>query len=295
MPIVIVGKNEIYKVIIDFGDDVPIREKAYKWCDLYAKINYCPERTGEYQKVVSIPPSFGVKIWSFSAMFVTCICNLIRLKFQPQTSLTNHFRLYFTQLKALPIEDFEVKDNHGKKNNYVFFVSSLWPHQNCVEGTNLFRKVFVENCKKKGIKFEGGFLLLNNDHPQIEEFGDLIFHKRYPIQEYISKTKKSALVFNTPAVHNCHGWKLGQFLAMGKAIVSTPLQNNLPENLMHGENIHYVKDENEITETVERILQDNSYRAKLENGASKYYENFASPVSVISNIIAHLGICNLAK
>ena len=100
--------------------------------------------------------------------------------------------------------------------------------------------------------------------------GNKFVLKRYPISEYIKKTKLSTIVFNTPSVHNCHGWKLGEYLAMGKAIISTPLSNNLPEDLVHGKNIHFVSNMSELKIAINFLLDNSSYRMILEQGAKEY-------------------------
>lgn len=290
MPIVLESDGKRYKIIIDFGDDIPIRENAYNWCDIYAKINYFPEKTGEFDKVVPIPPGFGIRIWNWKQILINCILNLFQLKFKPQISLFHYFRDYLSQLKMMRLERFDDQAVEEQRGDYVFFVSSLWPHQNCLEGTNLLRKSFMDSCRKAGADFEGGFLLLEESHPQKEEFAEFVFKKRYPLSIFVEKTKKSALVFNTPAVHNCHGWKLGQYLAMGKAIISTPLQNRLPQELRHGEDIHIVSGPEELRKAVHLLLIDQEYRKSLEKGARNYFDQNASPVSVIESIISKLPI-----
>lgn len=293
MALVMIYDGITSKVIIDFGDDYPIRENAYQWCDIYAKINYDPKRTASHfkEKIHSIPPSFGIKIWnSFEALSFS-ISNLIKLKFQLQLPLLSYFRSYLSQFKQLTLENFTVKNSTPhQEDNFVFFVSSLWPHANCITGTNVYRKSFIESCLKNQVSFEGGFWVTDINHPQFQEFKELTFTKRFPLAEYVQKIQKSALVFNTPAVHNCHGWKLGQFLAMNKAIISTPFQNNLPVDLTHGENIHFVNNEAELNIAVNKIIHDTDYRKKLEEGATEYYLRYATPKAVITSIIQQLNI-----
>ena len=48
------------------------------------------------------------------------------------------------------------------------------------------------------------------------------------------------MAFNNPAVHGCLGWKLGELLAMGKAIVSLPIERTLPSPLERGVHMHVV-------------------------------------------------------
>lgn len=293
MAFVIVNNNTKSKVIIDFGDDYPVRENAYQWCDIYAKINYDPARTPIQfkDKIQSIPPGFGIKIWNVFEASYFGFFNLIQLKFNPQISLINHFRSYLSQFKQLPLKAFAIDQSRGSNDaNEVFFVSSLWPHANCITGTNVYRKLFIESCLRNNVNFEGGFWVSDTNHPQFQEFKHLTFTNRYKLPEYIEKTRKSMLVFNTPAVNNCHGWKLGQFLAMNKAIISTPFQNKMPEDLVHGENIHFVENEQDLDAAVDKIINDNDYRKKMELGAKEYYLKYVTPISVITQICRKLNI-----
>ncbi|MDQ0478173.1 glycosyltransferase [Chryseobacterium sp. MDT2-18] len=293
MAFIIVNKGKANNVIIDFGDDYPIRENAYHWCNIYAKINYDQERTPALykDKIHSIPPGFGIKIWNVSEAVYYCISNLIKLRFNSQLSLKNHFRAYLSQIKQLQLENF-LPGNKAKVvlENYVFSVASLWPHVNCLTGTNTYRKMYIDSCLKNGVNFEGGFWVTDASHSQFSEFKQLTFNRRYPLQEFITKTKKSLFVFNTPAVHNCHGWKLGQFLAMNKAIISTPFQNALPENLVHGKNIHFVHDAIEMDGAVSQLLKDEGYCKKLEEGAREYYLKYVSPSAVVRHITQKLKV-----
>jgi glycosyltransferase involved in cell wall biosynthesis len=97
--------------------------------------------------------------------------------------------------------------------------------------------------------------------------------------------RRSAFVFNTPAVWNCHGWKLGEYFALGKAIISTPLSNDMPVPLIHGENIHFVKTSDDIQKAIEMISESKEYRLKLEEGAYKYWQKYLTPKSVIQRIV----------
>ncbi len=71
-------------------------------------------------------------------------------------------------------------------------------------------------------------------------FVDFTMASRIPFTEYMTKLKSSLVIFNTPAVFGCHGWKLAEFRALGKAIISTPLTRELPSPLEHGTHVHFV-------------------------------------------------------
>ena len=106
------------------------------------------------------------------------------------------------------------------------------------------------------------------------------------MKEYIIKTKRSFVVFNTPSVGGCHGWKLAEYLCMGKAIISTPLTREIPgRGLVHGDNIHFVNTTKELYDAIELIRDNPDYRKKLEKGARSYFDEYLSPTSVIQRII----------
>jgi glycosyltransferase involved in cell wall biosynthesis len=291
MALVIVSpKNEITKIIIDYQDKPSVVESAYEWCDIYAKININDDLTESrfFDKIVSIPPGFGINLWNKRELAYYCLTNFLKCRSEPYFLFKRFLRDYYDQIKRERLEDYLISRNESDLGTdvkpYVFLIGRLWKHQNCVDHTNLMRKKFIETCQKGNCEFEGG-LLARKEHPQYEEFKHLCFLKPYSTSDFLRKTKESAIVFNTPTVHNCHGWKLGEFLAMGKAIISTPLSNRLPENLAHGENIHFISSIDEIESAIHLLLNDHEYRKKLEKGAKAYYMKFADPQCVIQRVM----------
>ena len=189
------------------------------------------------------------------------------------------FAQYFKQKYKLWIKQYPLSI---AEKGYVFSANTLWhndEYNQLNETTNKIRANFMETCLLIfEINFEGGFVpsQLGNDN-----FKHLHLKKSLSQSTYINKVKKSVLVFNTPAVWNCHGWKLGEYLCMGKAIISTPLSNDLPAPLIHGDSIHIVNNQQELIEAIRLINQDEKYRMKLEKAARDYYEKYVSPEASI--------------
>ena len=195
------------------------------------------------------------------------------------TNLKHYFgRRYRTWKNRAPITEY----NRAvpSEDDYIFFLSTLWYSDEWNkndETVNLRRAHFIRACKSlKGVVFEGG--LLGDKTSSNDKFADVLAEHGEPFVTWLEKTKRSALVFNTPAFWNCHGWKLGEYLALGKCIVSTKLYNDLPYPLEHGKNIHFVEDtEESMHEAIEYILAHPEYRHKLENGAKEYWEKYGTP------------------
>lgn len=287
MAFVVKSENTIVKYIVDFRDKRTVKDNAYQWCDKYAKINFSETLTEKryHDKIISIPPSFCIKIWEKYEMLYHLVLNYVKSNFSLLVPLKRHFSDYFSQYTRPTIEEYTNSKSKTEDKNYVFMIGTLWSHKNCLEGTNLLRKKFVKACiSNEKINFEGGFFT-TPQHPQYEEFKEFVFTERIKTTEYLTKTKKSLFVFNTPAVHECHGWKLGEYIAMGKAIISTPLSNQLPEDMEHGKHIHIVTNTEEINDAVSVLAKNHSYCKTLEDGVKSYYQNHASPEAVIKHII----------
>jgi|ERR1035437_2136828 glycosyltransferase involved in cell wall biosynthesis len=272
------------KIVIDYRDKDSFSEIAYKWCDIYAKVNYNSSKTGvAYQKkTIAIGPGFGIKIFDFPISYYHAFHNLINSLHNSRIVIKHFLAHYYRQKDRKKLNAYIKSES---VNNYVFFVSTLWTHKNCVESTNPLRASFIRTCKNNRlIDFEGG-LVSNRANPEFNNYKDIILHKRINNKVYMQNIRRSAFVFNTPAVWNCHGWKLGEYFALGKAIISSPLSNDMPVPLIHGENIHFVENSYDIQEAVEMIIENKEYRLKLEKGAFDYWQKFLSPKSVIQRIV----------
>lgn len=272
------GQDE-KKYSISLDDTYQIKQDCYLWCDVYGCVNTNWNKTPEEyrRKLVSLAPSFGIRLWGLERTIYYGLLNYIKL--HQLNNLKKHAGRYKRQyLLRLPINDYKVTE---PEDNYIFHVSTLWQSDKWVrndEYVNKLRSLFMDACKSiNTIRFEGGFYYTGN-HPLNQSFKHHLIKNFIPIDEYLHKIKKSVLVFNTPAWLDCHGWKLGEYLALGKAIISTPLANDLPEPLTHGENIHFVSDDpNEIKESIIYICRNRQYREKISKGAFEYFSKYASP------------------
>ncbi len=276
--------NTTKKYVVNFDDSYQINESLYNWCDVYGSVNTNFAKTPEkyHKKLVALTPSFGVKMWSLPKTIYYAISNLIKLqlnekqKFNIKRFLGKYKKMY--QLR-LPISEYQPKEIADK--SYVFHLSTLWYSDEWNkndEGVNKTRANFIRACKSiEGINFDGGLVSQGKTRSSEELFKDCLFSGAITIKSWLQNTQKSLLVFNTPAFWNCHGWKLGEYLALGKAIISTQIFNDLPYPLEHGVNIHFVENnEKSIKEAVTYILNNEEYRLKLEKGAKEYWNKYGT-------------------
>lgn len=279
----VVEKDSVKRYVIDFCDPTDISQEAYDWCDIYAKINFKHCQDVDEKKIVVIPPSFGIRIWNLPETLYYCVRNLVCNLSSIPVDLKAFCRDYYHHYKREPMGSYFQRE--PEKEDFIFMIGTLWQPNDNAKSTNIIRAQFINSCLKiKNIRFEGG-LYATPEHPGFKEFKSILFSTRYSLKEYIKNTKSSTVVFNTPAVHDCHGWKLAEFLALGKAIISTPLSNELPKALVHGEDIHIVSAAEDMPSAISFLMDNKEYRNKLSKNAADYFLQHCTPAQVIRSIM----------
>lgn len=291
---VLEDKTRKVRVFIDYWDFAAVDDNYYQWADVYAKVNPSKELLRNYSKMIAAGPMFGLKLHSLPECILLACRNYLLAKNNMTCSFTSYLRDYvYSTVRRKHLVEYE-PDYNNVKDNYIFHASTLWYNRFAETDTNYWRGEFLRAAKQEKLDIEGGLFYIGNS-PDIlrecptypnykQEYKDFIFNKRISPRDYIHKTKQSVLVFNTPSVCECHGWKLGEYLCMGKAIISTPLTREMPAPLVNGHDILFVNNIDELHSAIKRITEDGQFRHHLEIGARSYYEKWLAPHVVIKRI-----------
>lgn len=288
------------KVFVDTNDPNSIYESFYDWCDVYAKIN-TSEVDLSRPKIFAIGPSFGVKLWNPFTTILKCVVNYIkvlRAKDKYRVPITTYLKDYiYTFWRRLDYEKY-AGGGFADDKNYIFAMSTLWYDNVSLQTVNKYRGEFIRISQRLYPTFEGGLFYIPNAEQEFppyvqykEEFKEVLATERIGMQTYISGTRRSAVVFNTPSVCQCHGWKLAEYLAMGKAIISTPLSNVMPGEFVDGVHYRCCNDANAIEDVMKELQADESKRESLKQNAKAYYEEYLSPCAVVRRILDRAYLC----
>ena len=288
-----------HKVFLDIKDVATIEADKYEWADVYGKVNVAPGETSKYPKLIVTGPEFGLRNRSAIGLGWFGLKNYLKGCRRSDVPLSRYVQTYvYPYIRRRSLKAYERAA--AVRPNYVFHASTLWYNEFASTDTNMYRGEFLKACKQAGLEIEGGLFYVEGEaplkemptYPKYKElYKDFIYNHRLSMDAYIEKTKQSVVVFNTPSVCECHGWKLAEYLCMGKAIISTPLKREMPgEGLIHGKNVHFVSSPEEIYQAVVEINQNRAYREQLEQGARAYYEQWLAPQTAVQRVIEQLGI-----
>jgi hypothetical protein len=286
-----VGGKDGVRVYIHANDMPEVDEVGLEWSDVVAKVNLdwtlVPDRFRS--KVVAAGPTFPVRLWSPVRTAALGILNYYR-----SPPLPHGLRFHVGCYRALYTTRFSESEYSpgSSRPDYVFFNAALWERET---EANSSRARFVDACRSiEGVRFEGGLVPRDSAQgnrgytaPGFERY----ISRRYSPRENLEKSKESALALNNPAYRGCHSWRLGEYLAMGKAIVSTPLVREVPAPLLHGTHIHYVDgSEESFRNAILKICGDEAYRRRLEEHARSYYQHHLAPAAVVRRILKAAGV-----
>jgi len=291
LAVIIKYPDKEIKLCIDANDRNEIILSQLEWCDVYGKVNYNPNvvpRQGA-EKVIPIGSSFGIRLWNLPETIFMAGFNFIRFY-----SVIPHKKLflsnYWAQYLRKPLS-FYLHNSSQSKSDYVFFVSTIWKNN---PETNQLRANFIAACKEvKNIHFEGGFAP-RKDGNQLgwEAF---LTDGVVPFEIYLKKTIQSLFVFSTPAVDQCHGWKLAEYLALGKVIISTPFSNEMAIPLQNGQDIILLKEgsKEEIVNVIHALIQHPEQILHIENHSKRYFMENLLPEKVIRRLLEHYNLQNV--
>ncbi|MFZ6003668.1 MAG: glycosyltransferase [Actinomycetota bacterium] len=278
------------RAFLVFTDQTAINDPGEEWASVYGMVNLAP---GDQARAIALGPTFGIRLssdsltrrhlsstWRWAAEGrATEPRRSVRLRVAAERSraLVKH------QRRRAPISAYRPRPSEP---DYVFYTAWPWAKHGDV---NPPRIGFIEACgRAPGLSFEGGFApRRQGDVPEVLPYTTA---SRYSLPQYLARLGRSAVAFNNPAVHGCLGWKLGEFLAMGKAIVSLPLGDRvLPAPLEHGEHLHMIDGSPEsFDDAIARLRSDHRYRERLEMNARRWYDDHLAPQKVAARVLAAL-------
>lgn len=277
------------RYVIDFADSNKVYYHDFlAWADVYGKVNYRSDYLPEKwcDKIKPVGANFGIGCVGSNKWTATlhCIFNYLKCHSRLDVGFGSYLSPYLWLYKRSGIKWNFGKSTIGNKN--IFMVSRYWHDQPWV---NNARIAFIRACRRlqseNVISFTGGMVP--------DEGGssdccppDVLLEREIPYDQYMYQLNNSLLVFNTPAVHRCHGWKLPEYMAAGKIILSTPFENELPIPMVHGENIFFTSpDEESIYQSIKTIVMDVDLQKKLESGCRQYWQSHARPSACINHFI----------
>lgn len=193
-----------------------------------------------------------------------------------------------TSFSSIDFEHFPIV----AKENKILFLTKLWnPEEVSLEhlkaereNINKNRMDCIKACRKEfGKNFVGG---LQQDSFSILKAKDLILPNALTKRVSFLKTvKESNICIATSGLHNSIGWKFGEYVAASRAIISEPLEYELPGKFDLDKNYFAYNNEQELLTKTAELLKNRDTLFEMMNSNFQYYNNYMRPDILILNTL----------
>ncbi len=196
--------------------------------------------------------------------------------------------------KRYPSELFESKPVYNKPNNILFY-ASLWNPDGVDsdfskqerEIINEQRIHVIRTCRKEfGKIFEGGIVKTKFSESRCKD----IVAPETSTQKlnYLKKVKSSNICISTTGLHGSIGWQMGEYIAASKAIVSMPLNYELPGSFLENKNYLSFRNDNELITNIYSLLNSKEAQINMMNHNFEYYNAYVRPDMLILNSLLQI-------
>lgn len=265
------------RLFLDADDHAGIDTAALEWCDAYGKVNLLPRdlEIPDAHKLVPLGPSFGLRWTSWhSAARLTIAASRRGGSTVPMHSRFVALARHFSRRR--PLSDYRPGTSDPSR---MFFLATYW-HQH--PDANTERLTIWEAIVADGRwHTAGGFVGAPDTVPEAVRCTG-----RLRVQDYLEETRRSLAAINTPAVHGCLGWKFGEFLALGKAIVTLPIAQVMPGPFDPERHVAMVDGPDDVIDTLARLSRDHVERRRLETEARRYFLEDLAPDATMARVVS---------
>jgi hypothetical protein len=176
----------------------------------------------------------------------------------------------------------------------VLFMARAWDTNHILDSTqrdlvhqlNEVRAECVRRLRKElGDRFFGG---LAHDAFAFNHYSDVLLpdaglaNKR----RYLEVLKGYPICIATTGLNGSNGWKLGEYVAHSKAIVTEPLHHAVPGDFAQGTHFLEFATPDGLLEATTRLLEDRELRCAMMVNNYRYYRAYVRPDVLILNSLA---------
>lgn len=153
------------------------------------------------------------------------------------------------------------------------------------EAINEMRVACVRRLRKTfGGRFTGG--VMHSDFARRRYPDALLDDPRGAAKRaYIARVRRSAICIATTGLHGSNGWKLAEYVALSRAIVSEPLRYSVPGDFSAPANYLPFRSADECASQVQRLMDDAALRVEQMHENYRYAERYMRPPALARYVL----------
>jgi len=307
-PVIKAVINNNIKVVYDTYDGDSFFYDELTWSDFYFKrsFNLCTIESGNLSNKI-FPLGFNYSVYGpydYSSQRILWLINSINRNTKPKdlavqiirnnyylsrifNTSNGKFNCDFRGFEQLPNAESEPK---------IIFCTRLWDPNRTKSDARIAERVQMNNTRIEIIRklrnefrnlFVGGlepteFALRN--YPEYV----IIDRKTTKKNRYLQLLKQSAIGIATVGLLGSNGWKLAEYIAGSKAIVTEKINFSVPGNFQEKTNYLKFTTPDECVENVTLLVENKEKRYEIMKHNFLYYQEFLRPDNLIWNTLSKI-------
>jgi hypothetical protein len=163
----------------------------------------------------------------------------------------------------------------------IVFQTRVWTEADCstepVEPLNESRVALVRALRQSFPKhFRGGVIPTKLAR---ERYPDALTAEPTRPAGYLTASRESLIGISTRGLHHSTPFKLPEYLAGSKCVVSEPVRNELPDALEDGREVLWFRGVDECLAKCEELLRRPEQAREVRHNAWKYYQEHVAPTA----------------
>lgn len=247
-------------------------------CDIYYKRSF--------NKIVAENKSLKIRPFGFNYM-TDYDMKYIPIKYRVKEKIQSYINPYANVSQNYSFFECEPKVSA----NEIIFITRLWDYDINDKETldekkeiNEFRVECILKSKKEfGDKIITG---ISNSKLANEYYKDLIISRNITKKENFIKTlHNSNICIATTGIRKSIGWRMGEYIAASKAIVTEKLHYDVSGNFEKEKNYLEFNTSDQLIENIYKLIDNKEKMIDMMNANRKYYISYLRPDSLILNTI----------
>ena len=290
--------NQKIRLYYDMHDSWEVDDEALKYHDIYFKRSFYPDRLSkqfdDYHKIRPYGLNYEV------------VANPVDLFALQRSVLSRNARELLTSVgwstgladlwQFIPtMKRMEMSPPINESGNIIFMARTWDPDEDMEyidtarradrDKINRMRAECIRALKRRfGDKFFGGFAPTKH---AIKAYPDLVLNgNSAKKRNYINLLRGSSIAVASAGLHGSIGWKMAEYVAFSRAIVSEKIESELPGGFSDGVNYLSFQSADECVEMVDRLRRDDAFRRRMMINNRSYYENMLNPKSIVARTLS---------
>jgi len=286
------------RVAIDLSDSIYITSQHLRDCDVFFKRSFTTEVAHAFSGQIPVLP-FGLQFACTSAherlLFrINHVArrNLMRGRFRQAPvratlSVFSHpLKLWMTQRRIhnrfnqLPFlnSHFEVPPEIPTQPK-VFYRTRIYDRHEAAHAQNEMRVGVIRALRAHfGDRFVGG---LRHSHLAQTKYADCLYEHNTNWAGHLATMRDCLIGVTTAGLHGSIDWKVAEYLAAARCVVSERFQSELPQPMVQGVQALFFETPEECIKACENILANPELAQDLRQNAFAYYQANVAPAAVM--------------